>query len=428
MSDQTGFTSRKERQEEQHKKDHPEDYEPVTFDNRAAFVDAAVSLVAGNHALQRRAWLEGDQVAREQMDADTGQLVIRSAADIQPERVSWVLNRRLPRGVLALSAGKGGAGKSAHAVWTAAQLTNGTLDGCWKGKPKTVVWATLEASAEKEIVPRLIAAGADLNRVKFVTVESDDNPANDHIRIFGVTHIGELEKLVDDEDVGVIVLDPLLDVLDGKVKTNDQMEVRRALGPYQTFAEMMNILILGIVHLNKMTTVDDALDRITGSAAFSQRVRAALVFAYNEVDDCYVMSQGKNNWGPLRQPNMSFTLRPVMINGGIETIRLVWSEQESKYSVNDLLGGQHKRPQKKQEHAMEWLEGELRAGPVLRSVIEAHAAAEGEFSVATLERAAKELGVQSIKQPEPLRDKGSSTKRGAPGVLWSLPAKRRNRG
>ncbi len=42
------------------------------------------------------------------------------------------------------------------------------------------------------------------------------------------------------------------------------------------------------------------LNWITGSAAFSQRARPAIVFAYNDEDDCFVISQGRNSGGPLR--------------------------------------------------------------------------------------------------------------------------------
>ena len=151
------------------------------------------------------------------------------------------------------------------------------------------------------------------------TVQTDDDPANDHIRIFNPAHIDQLRKQALKKNVGLIVLDPALDVLDSKVKTADQMAVRQALSRIQAFAKELEILILGIAHFNKMNSVNDAIDGITGSAAFSQRVRAALVFAYNEEDDCFVISQGKNNWGPLRQPNLAFTAEPRVVGDGIET-------------------------------------------------------------------------------------------------------------
>jgi AAA domain len=361
--------------------------------------------------------LDAARYAQEQLGKDTGKLVFTSAADITPERVEWVWHHRLPLGTFSLSAGKGGAAKSLHAIWLATMSTLGRLPGCWKGKPRGVLWVTLEASHEKEVVPRLIAAGADLDLVHFATVQSDDDPANDHIKIFNPAYIDGLRKIVQAKDIGMIVLDPALDVLDGTIKTNDQIEVRQAISRIQAFAEELEILILGIAHFNKMNSVNDAIDRITGSAAFSQRVRAAIVFAYNEDDDCFVISQGKNNWGPLRQPNLAFTAEPRTVGDGVETIRLKWANVDYEHSVGDLLEGKHKAKTTKLDQAIAFLEEELKDGPVLRSVIIAKANEE-KIRQSTLERAYRELGVQ-IEKPS---SEGISTgRRGAPPILWKLP-------
>jgi hypothetical protein len=58
-----------------------------------------------------------------------------------------------------------------------------------------------------------------------VTVQSDDDPANDHIRIFDPAHIERLRKEIERKDIGMIVLDAL-DVLDAKINTIKQAEVR----------------------------------------------------------------------------------------------------------------------------------------------------------------------------------------------------------
>jgi PAS domain-containing protein len=370
------------------------------------------------------AWHKTDKRARHQAeeevaeDEDSGALTVISAADITPKAVSWVWHHRLPLGTLSLAAGKGGAAKSLHAVWLAAQLTLGLLVGCWRSKTKNVLWVTIEASPEIEIVPRLIAAGADLSMVHFVTVEIDDDPANDHIRIFRPQYVERLRKLVEELDVGMIVLDPVLDVLDGRIKSNDQIAVRQAIGRINAFAEDMGILILGIAHFNKMTSVDDALERITGSAAFSQRIRAAIVFAYNDDDDCFVISQGKNNWGPLRQPNLSFIAAPCTVAGHISTVRLEWQDEEYEFSVSDLLGKKHKSGGTPElDRAVTFLEEILRAGPVLKQVVEAKANEE-KITPSTLERAYRKLRVKTLNPPA---DKGSRRSRGRPPVLWELP-------
>jgi hypothetical protein len=106
-----------------------------------------------------------------------------------------------------------------------------------------------------------------------------------------------------------------------------------------------------------------------------------------------------------------------VVGDGIETIRLKWSNMDYEHSVGDLLADKHKKPQRKLDQAIEFLEVELKNGPVLRSVIYAKAN-EVKIAESTLERASRELGVQVEK---PSSEGVCTGKRGAPPILWKLP-------
>src|ERR1019366_6425818 len=92
-----------------------------------------------------------------------------AGSSIEPEEPEWVWapdgNGWLPRGFLVPVAGKGDAGKSMYCAWIAAKLSRGRLPGCWHGTPKATAWLTLESSLSIEIVPRLLANGADMNLI-----------------------------------------------------------------------------------------------------------------------------------------------------------------------------------------------------------------------------------------------------------------------
>lgn len=356
--------------------------------------------------------------------SDSDRLVFLSAADVQEEPVEWAWEGRLPLGVLALSAGAGGSAKSVHACWLAAGITRGTIPGDWKGIPQRVIWATIEASHAKEVKPRLMAAGADLSLIDFVVVKSGDGErASDHIRIFDPAWLADMRRKVREDNVGLIVLDPALDVID-RINTRDQQEVRAAIGRINAFAEEMGILILGIAHFNKMTTVDSAIDRITGSAAFSQRIRAAIAFAYDEESNCYVISQVKNNWGETHTlPNLSFGLDVVNVGArklGITAVRLHW-EDESVFSVDDLLGKRNTTARSPvQDKADTWLETKLASGPVPKAEIERETKLAG-VSPAALKRAFRNLGVISESSPV---DVGLGPRVGRRPAVWRLPEER----
>ena len=101
--------------------------------------------------------------------ADEGHrhVVLTSADSIKPRPVFWLWKNRLALGTLGLLAGREGVGKSTLGYWIAARITQGDLFGCFAGTPKAVLVCATEDSWEHTIVPRLMAAGADLTPIPF---------------------------------------------------------------------------------------------------------------------------------------------------------------------------------------------------------------------------------------------------------------------
>jgi RecA-family ATPase len=366
-------------------------------------------------------WSEQEQDTQPDDDDgdENGTLVFTKASDVPMRAVEWVWQDRLPRGTFCLSAGAGGAGKSLAAVWKAAKMTRGALPGCFFGEEKQVIWATLEASPEVEVAPRLAAAGANMEMVEFVTVRVSNDRADDHIRIFDPAYIEQLRDRVRRGNVGMVVLDPALDVLSGRINSKEQSEVRAAIARIHAFAESTGILVHGIAHFNKLTTVDDAMLRITGSAAWGQRVRAALVFAFDEEEQVFVLSQGKNNWGrTLDLPNLAFVIETEkvrMANGKLdETIKLAWTE-DSEADVNSLLARKRSRGDgSKLEEAEQFLFSALSDGPVKKETVY-RMAEEENIKQSTLEKAARKMKIKTAAMP------ATPGKLGRRPVMMSLP-------
>ena len=76
----------------------------------------------------------------------------------------------MPLGGLSLIAGPEGLGKSTLAYWLASEITRGRLPGKHRGTAKAVLVVATEDSWDHTIVPRLMAAGADLELVYRVEV------------------------------------------------------------------------------------------------------------------------------------------------------------------------------------------------------------------------------------------------------------------
>lgn len=99
-----------------------------------------------------------------------GRLLTVCAADIQPERVEWLVDQSFPLGMMAVIGGQPGLGKSQISINLAAGVTTG------KGLPGagsftnlgSVIILANEDDAARTIRPRLDAAGADISKVHVV--------------------------------------------------------------------------------------------------------------------------------------------------------------------------------------------------------------------------------------------------------------------
>jgi hypothetical protein len=105
----------------------------------------------------------GDGSAR-----DVGDLGILLST-VQPQRVEWLWAGRIPRGKLTIIDGDPGLGKSVLTVDLAARVSRGypMPDGepGEDREPAGVLILSAEDGLEDTIVPRLVAAGADLSRI-----------------------------------------------------------------------------------------------------------------------------------------------------------------------------------------------------------------------------------------------------------------------
>ena len=99
---------------------------------------------------------------------------IVSANDIDPEHIDWMWEGWLARGKIHILAGPSTAGKTHIAIDFASKLSNGEkVNVCWPDKSpapsgKVFIWSD-EDSIKETILPRLMAAGAARDKVKFIT-------------------------------------------------------------------------------------------------------------------------------------------------------------------------------------------------------------------------------------------------------------------
>lgn len=351
-----------------------------------------------------------DMVMPVSQDGSARTLVPVLASSIKPRRVRWLWYRRIVQGGLSLFAGREGLGKSTLAGDLAAQVTQGLLDGEFKGKPRHVIYITSEDAREFTVVPRMIAAGADMDRILFVDVhhgKSTESP------VVLPLDLDALADLIDEYNAALVVLDAATSVMDGRLDGDRDRQMRQALEPVSKMAERTDCAVLGIVHFGKRESADTG-KLILGSIAWSQVARSVMAVAKDDDTGHLVISNTKANLAPGDTPSLSAVIREAMVaiegDDPAEVGRVEWLG-ETEHDARDLLGGGQDEVQSELEEAAGWLRAYLEdpkqggaapAGEILKL------AKRDGIAERTLQRARKKIGVTTNKGPN--------------GWTWSLSA------
>ena len=329
------------------------------------------------------------------------------ASSIKPRPVVWAwttddqTHGRMPAGALSLAAGREGTGKSSFGIWLAAQITRGRLPGSFHGKPRRVLYVAVEDSWQHTLVPRLIAAGADLESVGRFEVVRDDQ---EDLTLSLPADNAELEQTIREHDVALVVIDPVMSVISATVDTHRERDVRTALDPLAKIADRTGCVVLGLAHFNKSAGTD-ASQLITGSGAFKNVPRAVFGFARDDEEGTRVMTQVKNSLGRDDLPSLSYGIQEVTIPtdyGPATTSRFTFTG-ESQRSVADVLRDNRNGPadeedRDEREQVADWLQSYLasRGGEATFNDVQRAGNAQG-FKDGALKRAKRKAGVRSRK-------------------------------
>ncbi|HZC57781.1 MAG TPA: AAA family ATPase, partial [Xanthobacteraceae bacterium] len=193
------------------------------------------------------------------------------ASDVHIRRPQWLWPGHLLRGNQELLAGIKGLGKSQLQCNFVACATTGRdwPDGAHGIEPGNVIMVTAEDALDQVVVPRLMAAGADLQRVNFLKAIRQDSKR----RMFMLGEdIEQLERMISDiAGVVLVTIDPITAFM-GKINSSSPTDVRGQLGPLTDLAERTNVAFSTVTHLPKQGG-PHAIDHFIGSQAFIAAAR-----------------------------------------------------------------------------------------------------------------------------------------------------------
>lgn len=339
--------------------------------------------------------------------------------DVKEEEVRWLWPGRIPYGKITILEGDPDLGKSMVTCDLVARITTGRMlpgpeyvRSRLARRGRHVILVLAEDDLSDTVVPRLRAAGADLNKVHAVTLPRDDE--GNLVPVTIPEGLNQIRDGIKDFRAALVIFDPITAFLSKDINSHNDASVRTAMTPLAEVGQTTGAAILLIRHLNKSSDMK-ALYRGGGSIAFSGAARSVLVVNRHPDDpvSTRVLSHVKGNL--TKNARMSITYQ---VESGLDDIPVVHWGAEIELTAEDLNKKADARKQSPaRDDAREFLLDLLSDRKKMGAKGAISLGKEAGITESTLRRASKELEIRT----EPVRnERGRIT-----DWMWSLAGGKR---
>ena len=310
-------------------------------------------------------------VLKEPTKPETVKIIRMSDVELTP--VEWLWKPYLPFGKLSVLQGNPGEGKTYFAMHLAAACTNGKLlPNMERMEPFNVIYQTAEDGLGDTVKPRLIEAGADLDRV-LVIDDSDVQLTLSDERI---------EKAIIENNARLVIIDPIQAYLGADVDMNRANEVRPIFMRLGQVAQRTGCAILLIGHLNKAAGMQ-SLQRGLGSIDIAAAVRSVMFIGKLKHDPTMrILTHEKSSLSP---PGVSLAFS-LGDEGGFRWVG------EYDITADEMLSGIEPQRETKTQQAKDLICALLAGGKQVLSEDIDKAALERGIPGRTVRDAKRELG------------------------------------
>jgi len=310
-------------------------------------------------------------VLKEPSKPETVKIIRMSDVELTP--VEWLWKPYLPFGKLSVLQGNPGEGKTYFAMHLAAACTNGKLlPNMERMEPFNVIYQTAEDGLGDTVKPRLIEAGADLDRV-LVIDDSDVQLTLSDERI---------EKAIIENNARLVIIDPIQAYLGADVDMNRANEVRPIFMRLGQVAQRTGCAILLIGHLNKAAGMQ-SLQRGLGSIDIAAAVRSVMFIGKLKHDPTMrILTHEKSSLAP---PGVSLAFS-LGDEGGFRWVG------EYDITADEMLSGIEPQRETKTQQAKDLICTLLAGGKQVLSESIDKAALERGIPGRTVRDAKRELG------------------------------------
>ena len=310
-------------------------------------------------------------VLKEPPKKDSVKIIRMSDVELTP--VEWLWKPYLPFGKLSVLQGNPGEGKTYFAMHLAAACTNGKLlPNMERMEPFNVIYQTAEDGLGDTVKPRLIEAGADLDRVLVIDDSEVQLTLSDE----------RIEKAIIENNAKLVIIDPIQAYLGADVDMNRANEVRPIFMRLGQVAQRTGCAILLIGHLNKAAGMQ-SLQRGLGSIDIAAAVRSVMFIGKLKHDPTTrILTHEKSSLAP---PGVSLAFS-LGDEGGFR-----WFG-EYDITADEMLSGIEPQRETKTQQAKELICALLAGGKQVLSEDIDKAALERGIPGRTVRDAKRELG------------------------------------
>ena len=310
-------------------------------------------------------------VLKEPSKPETVKIIRMSDVELTP--VEWLWKPYLPFGKLSVLQGNPGEGKTYFAMHLAAACTNGKLlPNMERMEPFNVIYQTAEDGLGDTVKPRLIEAGADLDRVLVIDDSEVQLTLSDE----------RIEKAIAENNARLVIIDPIQAYLGADVDMNRANEVRPIFMRLGQVAQRTGCAILLIGHLNKAAGMQ-SLQRGLGSIDIAAAVRSVMFIGKLKHDPTMrILTHEKSSLAP---PGVSLAFS-LGDEGGFRWVG------EYDITADEMLSGIEPQRETKTQQAKDLICALLAGGKQVLSEDIDKAALERGIPGRTVRDAKRELG------------------------------------
>jgi len=310
---------------------------------------------------------------------------------VRTKRIKWIWPGYLAAGKLTMFVGAPDCGKTQIGADLAARVTKGLYwpDKSGPAPMGDVLVFNAEDDLADTLVPRFIAAGANLKRVHGAEMKSGTFNLAENMK--------QLEAMIT-PSIKLVIIDPITAFLGAKIDTFRQTHVRSVLTPLAKLASERSVAILMIAHFNKNSKETNPMYRISDSAAFSAACRCIMgVGREPDGEGRLIFQRMRNSLSAYSKAiGLGYYIEETKVetdDGSVKQPRVVWDDQPVDISLEECLKPAKWKASPRLDAAVDWLKKQLSRTSMSRAKVAdlRKLASKRNITSTTLHRAMEEL-------------------------------------